>query len=135
MYELHKHNIDLKLSKSNLWPKIPYGNVMTRRCLGITSAALVIFYFFIWVLFIWVCLLCNNSLSCSVYYNLIMFFTKETSDRTKIDECSLAITNSFYQYFRSRKKSWKFMKEIRSSKCMLQNICDRNWFYFKQSIV
>jgi len=205
------------------------GNVLTRRCLGNTSVTQVMFYFFMWVVFIRVCSLCNNSLSCSVHHNLITIFTKKKRTKLQIEwkqRCkhsllllsrfshvrlwdprddspsgspipgilqartlewvaisfsnawkwkvkvkslsrvqllatpwtaayqappsmgfsrqeywsgvplpspkhSLAMANSFYQYFRSRTKGWKFMKEFRSSKCMLQNIYNRNWIYFK----
>ena len=112
------------------------GNVLTRRCLGNTFVTLEMFYFFIWVVFIRVCSLCNNSLRCSVHYNLITNFTKLKKKKLKIEweqRCkrSLAMANNLYQYFRSRKIGWKFMKEFRSSKGMLQNIYNRNWIYFK----
>ena len=60
------------------------GNVLTRRCLGNTSVTQVMFYFFMWVVFIRVCSLCNNSLSCSVHHNLITIFTKKKKNKTKL---------------------------------------------------
>lgn len=54
------------------------GNVLTRRCLGNTSVTQVKCSIFLtWVVFIRVCSLCNNSLSCSVHHNLITIKKKK----------------------------------------------------------